>query len=111
MTNLWRVRGWVLIPLSILITVVLGFMALGACGVGHGDCTWIIYFFPLMGLIGLLPATDLVGGYGILLGLLQFPLYAVILNFGIRKQRTKAVAIGLIAFHVVAVMIIVFVFD
>lgn len=87
-------------------------MAVAASGVGHNDGSMFVYFFPLLVLLSLLPGVMyLLGPFTMLLGLLQFPLYAIILGAGIRKQRTKEVVIGLIAFHLLAVMLIIFVID
>jgi hypothetical protein len=103
-----RIPRWLPLLVSIPITLVLLLVAAGSCGVGHGDCYLFVYFFPLMALLAVI---GLLGEFPILFGLIQFPLYAIILSAAIAKQRTKPAAIGLIAFHLLAVILILFVFD
>jgi hypothetical protein len=98
-----RFTFWSLLVASFILPALFALLAIGACGVGHGDCRLMVGFpalFPFAYIaVTLFPNSALLL-FG--LALSQFPLYVLLLRKAAEKSRLRPTAVALVVAHALA---------
>ena len=87
----------------LVATPICIFLALFSAGIGHGDYLWAKILFPSTMLLTLI--FESITTPGIILAIVQFPLYGVVLGLANRRHKFAHMAIALIVLHLLAVII------
>jgi hypothetical protein len=87
----------------LVATPICLFLALLSAGAGHGDYLWAKILFPYTMLLTVI--FESVTTPGIILAIVQYPLYGVALGLANRKHKVVHMAIALIVFHVLAAIL------
>ena len=99
-------RFTLLLILSFLVPAVFAFFAIGACGVGHGDCRLMVAYpalFPYSAVCAaLLPNSPVLF---IPLALLQYPAYFVLARRSATNAGPRKVWLWLLAAHILAALV------
>lgn len=98
-----HLRLWLWLALSLVAPALYVAAAFVACGVGHGDCTLMV-FFPVLLPFALLFSEAFPNSIAIIiaLALAQFPLYVIALAASRRRGRHRLVLSLLVAAHAAA---------
>ncbi len=101
-----RSGQWLWLTLSFIVPAVYVAVAFAACGIGHGDCTLMV-FFPALFPYALLFSQAFPNNIAVilLLALGQFPLYVIAWAMTERGKRHPLARILLIGAHVAAVVL------
>lgn len=101
-----RLNFWPWLILSFVAPASYVAAAFAACGVGHGDCTLLI-FFPVLLPFACLFSQAFPNSFSIILilALAQFPLYVIALAVSRRGARYHLVRNLLVAAHGMAVVL------
>jgi hypothetical protein len=94
-----KIEFWIPILISIVITPFCLLLALGSAGAGHGDYFLIKIFFPYT-MISTIYLNSITLPF-IILGIIQFPLYGIIIAIAIKKWKLFTSLI--LAFHILSV--------
>jgi hypothetical protein len=103
----WRRLFWLIagVGIGILATPATAYLALLSMGAGHGDYRFFTYFYP--GLLLLMMYRDGLGESTMeWWGLLQFPIYGLIIGLCNGKRRAALVGGLLLTLHLAAVCVL-----
>ncbi len=100
-----RQKFYVLLILSFVIPAAVALLAIGACGVGHGDCRLMSAFpalFPYAYVVGDLLKDNPIF---ILIALLQYPAYVLLAQRSNSNSWPRKLLFILLAAHIVTALL------
>jgi hypothetical protein len=98
-----------MVLMSLVLPPIFLLVALGACGVGHGNCSAVIFIpflYPFAIFSGLVFGENLVGPT-VFIAIVQFPLYVGILGAAKSRPRFNLLLVALSVMHLLAVLVAV----
>lgn len=93
---------WLLPGLGALVTPILGVISWAFMGSGHGTYLPMALFFPWAMLVAVLSSYVTVSAIAV--GIVQWPLYGVILSWR-KSNRSKRIVKALFCLHAIAIVL------